>query len=240
MTSTMTQRAEKSPDPNGIRSLRKALDLTLEAFGQPIGADASLMNKLEKGHIGLSERWINAIVEKYGVTADQVLRPPARGEAPQPRRPAPEFRSADIPAPPPAAMPADVPVRGTAAGSHMRGAFQLDDTTVVDWVRRPPGLAGARNAYALYIEGTSMEPEHRPGDLRFVHPDRPPRIGDSVIVQMRTGEHEPMEATIGHLLARTPTAIRIGKLKPEATVEIKRDVVVDIHRVLTMNDLFGV
>lgn len=136
-------------------------------------------------------------------------------------------------------MPNDVPVRGTAAGSHMSGAFQLDSSQTVDWARRPPAMTGARDLYALYIEGTSMEPEHRPGDLRFVHPHKPARIGDSVIVQIRNGRNSEIEAIIGHYLKKTPTTLVIGKLSPVATVEVKREHVVAVYKVLTMNELFG-
>lgn len=150
-----------------------------------------------------------------------------------------ELRVADVDLPPVRRLPNDVPVRGTAAGSHLSGAFQLD-TDVIEYVRRPPAVFGARDLYALYVEGTSMEPEHRPGDLRFIHPGRPARIGDSVVVQLRTGEHAPIEAMIGHLLRVGGEAVIIGKLNPQATVELKRRHVVAIHKVLTMNDLFGV
>ncbi len=127
---------------------------------------------------------------------------------------------------------------GTAAGSHLSGAFQLGDN-VIDWARRPPAMNGARDLYALYVEGSSMEPEHRPGDLRFVHPGRPPRLGDSVIVQIRYAEHDPIQAMIGHLVRRTGDKVVIGKLNPEATVELKRGHVLAVHKVLTMNELFG-
>lgn len=149
-----------------------------------------------------------------------------------------EVRRGDAVIPQRDRMPNDVPVRGTAAGSHLAGAFQLD-TQIVDWARRPPAMTGARDLYALYIEGTSMEPEHRPGDLRFVHPHKPPRIGDSIIVQIRAGRDSEIEAVIGHYLKKTPTVLVIGKLNPLATVELKRDHVVAVHKVLTMNELFG-
>lgn len=148
-----------------------------------------------------------------------------------------EVRPANVPLPLRQAMPNDVPVRGTAAGSHLAGAFQLDNAAI-DWVRRPPGMTGARDLYALYIEGTSMEPEHRPGDLRFVHPHRPPRMGDSVIVQFSYNENE-VQGVIGHLVGRTEKVIKLGKLKPEAVVELKREHVIAIHKVLTLNELFG-
>lgn len=137
------------------------------------------------------------------------------------------------------AMATDLPVLGTAAGSA-RGAFQLETANVVDYVRRPPALTRARNAYALFVQGESMIPEHNPGDLRFVNPDRPARIGDSVVVQAKAGEHENIEATIGHYLKMAPNEIIIGKLNPKQQISIARDTVIAVHKVLTMNDLFGV
>lgn len=137
------------------------------------------------------------------------------------------------------AMPLDVPVMGTAAGSLARGAFQLEGG-VVDYVRRPPALIGARGIYALYVEGSSMEPQYFPGDLIYVNPHKPPRIGDIVVVQCRNGEHTPEEASLGIYRKRTERAITIGKRNPVAEIELARDHVKDIHRVLTMNELFGV
>lgn len=150
-----------------------------------------------------------------------------------------EIRAGSVAVPPRERMPNDVPIRGTAAGSHMSGAFQMDSSQAVDWARRPPAMTGARDLYALYIEGTSMEPEHRPGDLRFVHPHKPARIGDSVIVQIRNGKNSEIEAIIGHYLKKTSTSMIVGKLNPAATIEVKREYIVAIHKVLTMNELFG-
>ena len=136
-------------------------------------------------------------------------------------------------------MPLDVPVMGTAAGSLARGAFQLEGG-VVDYVRRPPALIGARDIYALYVEGSSMEPQYFPGDLIYVNPHKPPRIGDIVVVQCRNGEHTPEEASLGIYRKRTERAITIGKRNPVAEIDLSRDHVKEIHRVLTTNELFGV
>lgn len=152
---------------------------------------------------------------------------------------APDVRAAPVDIPPRNSMPADVPVLGTAAGSLVGGAFQIEGG-VIDYVRRPPALTGARDIYALYIEGTSMEPLYRPGGLVFVHPHKPPRIGDSVVVQMRNGEHEAVQASIGYLKARTAEHVILGKLNPVSDVRIPRSNVAAIHRVLDMNELFGV
>ncbi|NTF87522.1 helix-turn-helix domain-containing protein [Agrobacterium rhizogenes] len=135
-------------------------------------------------------------------------------------------------------MANDVPVMGTAAGSHLRGAFQLS-TDPVDYVRRPPALMNARNIYSLYIEGSSMEPQFWPGDLVFVHPDKPPRFGDAVVIQCQVNGGQ-MEATIGIYSKRTPEKISIRKHNPTADIEIARETILSIHKVLTLNEIFGI
>lgn len=132
---------------------------------------------------------------------------------------------------------ADVPVWGTAAGSHTEGAFQLRAGDAIDYVPRLPGIANARNVYAIYIENDSMWPEHNPGDLRYINPDRPPRPGDSVVVQMQDPDGD-VTATIGHFIRRTRLGVTIGKLNPR--VEIELDAVREVHKVLTVNELAGV
>lgn len=148
------------------------------------------------------------------------------------------LRPAEVFLPARGEMPNDVPVHGTAAGSLLRGAFQLGDT-VIDYVRRPPALIGAKDAYALYIEGNSMEPRYNPGDLVFVHPHRPARQGDTVIVQVAVS-NDQIEASIGYLRRRTADHVILGKLNPASEVHLNREQVTAIHRVLSMNELFGV
>lgn len=149
------------------------------------------------------------------------------------------LRPAEVNVPVAQEMPNDVPVYGTAAGSHLRGAFQMEAGLTIDYVRRPPGLTGAKDAYALYVEGSSMEPRFGPGELVFVHPHRPPRLGDAVIIQVAVSPGQ-IEASIGFLKRRTAEHVVLGKLNPVAEVQLKREHVTAVHRVLTMNELFGV
>lgn len=151
--------------------------------------------------------------------------------------PSAEVRPADVELPQRSAMPQDVPVLGTAAGSE-EGAFQIDG--VVEYVRRPPGMMGVRDLYAIYVVNSSMEPEHHPGDLRFVHPGRPVRIGDTVVVQTKVGEHGTVQAYIKKLAKLTPDSVFLVQHNPPTTIELKRPYVLHMHRVLSMNELFGV
>jgi phage repressor protein C with HTH and peptisase S24 domain len=151
-----------------------------------------------------------------------------------------EVRATDIPAISRTAMPSDVPVMGTAAGSLLSGAFQLQGG-VIDYVRRPPALSGARDIYALYIEGSSMEPRYFPGELVYVNPHKPPRIGDTVIVQEHNGDGGPVAASIGVLFKRVGGTVVLRKYNPpDAETTITQTRIAAIHRVLTPNELFGV
>jgi phage repressor protein C with HTH and peptisase S24 domain len=136
-------------------------------------------------------------------------------------------------------MPNDVPVMGTAAGNHMHGAFQIEGG-IIDYVRRPPALSGTREIYALYVEGTSMEPQFFPGDLIYVHPRKPARAGDAVVVQSRHRGDLPPQATIGIYLRKTEKYVIIRKHNPNAEVQILRNEETLCHKILTVNELFGV
>ncbi|OHV73352.1 S24 family peptidase [Ensifer sp. LCM 4579] len=156
------------------------------------------------------------------------------------RPPVQDVRPADIEFPARSEMPKDVAVLGTAAGSHERGAFQLSSDPI-EYVRRPPALVGARDIYSLYVEGSSMEPQFWPGDLVYVHPHRHPRTGDAVVVQSRNeGDDSTVEATIGLYVEKTPDSLVIRKHNPPAEIEIPSATISAYHKVLTLNELFGV
>lgn len=134
--------------------------------------------------------------------------------------------------------PQDVPVLGTAAGSDI-GVFQFEGG-VIDYVRRPPALTSAKGIYAIYIVGDSMEPEHRPGDLRFINPHKAPRIGDSIIIETKKNEQANQEAMIGHLLLNSADHYLIGKLRPAIEIKIAKSDTARLHKILDINELFGV
>jgi transcriptional regulator with XRE-family HTH domain len=134
-------------------------------------------------------------------------------------------------------LASDIEVRGTASGTRLSSTFQFTAATI-GYVRRPPALFGASNIYALFAEGESMIPQFHPGDLIFVNPNKPARVEDIVIVRYRNPD-QSIEATMGVYRGRTKTHIVIGKHHPAADIEINDNAVVDVHKVLTTNELFG-
>ncbi|MDP6475943.1 MAG: S24 family peptidase [Alphaproteobacteria bacterium] len=129
-----------------------------------------------------------------------------------------------------------IPVRGTAQGGP-RGAFVLtgDD---IDYVRCPPRLATAQGIYALFIEGDSMSPRYEPGELIFVSPRRPARIGDDVVILCRDGDGE-QNAYIKRLLRRGGDEIIAGQFNPALEIRFLAGEIETIHLVLRMANLYG-
>lgn len=135
-------------------------------------------------------------------------------------------------------MPRDVPVYGVAAGS-MSGSFQLEDGAV-DYVRRPLGIAHARDAYALFIANDSMVPRYRPGELVYVAPNRPPKIGDDVIIWLKPiAPGEPEQCFIKTLARRTADTIQVEQFNPPQIVTYPRADVLRMHKVMTTAELVG-
>lgn len=228
--------------------LRQRIEERLKATGLA----ASAVSRKATGSPDTIRSWFNhperspridtltRIAEELGTTPEWLLgRTDDSSVSAAPPKTA-DVRTADIPALSRNAMPSDVPVMGTAAGSLLSGAFQLQGG-VIDYVRRPPALSGARDIYALYIEGSSMEPRYFPGELVYVNPHKPPRIGDTVIVQEHNGDSSPVSASIGVLFKRSNGTVVLRKYNPpDSEITITQTRIAAIHRVLTPNELFGV
>lgn len=154
---------------------------------------------------------------------------------------APEVRQADLGVFNGRSLPQDVAVLGTAAGSIIQNVqgFTIE-SDVIEYVRRPPALVGVKDLYAIFVVGNSMFPAHPEGEVRFVHPRRPFLVGDTVIVQTRTHDDDPGQSYIKVLAKRTPSKLVLQQFNPPATIEIPVEYIRSVHKVLTMNDLFGV
>lgn len=133
----------------------------------------------------------------------------------------------------------DIPVVGMASGALLNGATQQSEFAI-DYVPRPRPLRGARGVYGVYVVNDSMAPEHRAGDLRIVHPGKPPRPGDTVLVHVRPSPHEPAQVFIKRLIRRTETDIICEQINPPAKIEYKSQFVTALHKVLNTNEIFGV
>jgi len=104
---------------------------------------------------------------------------------------------------------------------------------VVDYVPRPPNLAGATRAYAVFAQGTSMEPRYHAGELVYIHPDKPVTPGCYVLVQMVAREEGlPPKAVLKRLVKRSGAKIILQQFDPQKQFEVKAADIVSMHRVV--------
>lgn len=227
---------------DALRTMRRAI-----SDGRQHGVSSTTLARLAPA-LRTTVEWLTTGegVEDVGIAKETLV---ADAEAPEslpsfilfPSKEPSSVEAAELEAPRLTQLPRDVPVLGTAAGSIIRKVegFALEHE-IVDYVRRPPALINRRDVYALYVSGISMEPMHTHGDLRFIDPRQRASIGDSVIVLTRTHDDDPGQAYIKILVRRTQSSVILRQLNPEAIIEIPEKFIISIHRVMTINDLFGV
>lgn len=219
------------------RKRREQMGLSQAQIGKRCGVKQQSIEQFEGGEVQ-RPRYIVELAEALEVTLEWLRY----GRGPSPLSPTSSM-ALKSPQPPPTFprlddMPRDVPVEGTAAG-NVSGAFQIVGGPV-DFVRRPPGIAGAKDVYALYVVGESMFPRFDEGELIYVHPGRPVHPGHYVVVVQKTADHESPQAYVKRLVRRDDKTLVLEQLNPQKTLKLPANTVQSVHRILTMNDLHGV
>lgn len=100
-----------------------------------------------------------------------------------------------------------------------------DNGSTLEMTDRPPMLVGVPGAYAVYIDDRSMVPALKPGQMVWVHPYRPPRPEDFVIVQV-----SEEEAYIKEFVRKTDKQIVCKQYNP--VEELKYPISAKIHVVV--------
>lgn len=135
-------------------------------------------------------------------------------------------------------FPRDVPILGSGSCGE-DGLFEFNGQTL-DHARRPPRLKNVNGAYALYVSGLSMSPWREPGQLVYVHPHQPVKIGDYVVVQMHPEKPgEPPHAYIKKLLRRTEKDLKLLQYSPREELTLPMRKVKAVHRVIDWDELLG-
>lgn len=125
----------------------------------------------------------------------------------------------------------DLPVKGMAECGPDGWSWLNGET--IELTERPPNLAGALQAFAVYIQGDSMHPAIPQGAMAYIHPGRPIGIGDYVLVELKAapGESTP-KAILKLLVKRSPSKIILEQLNPPRMVEVKTGEIEHIYKVV--------
>jgi len=219
--SLLASRLLGSEDPDIVRNILRGKSKsprgdTLMALAQAAGIDVNylMLRSNEMGGEGSGGPLTESGPPERNATPAP-LQPPARGD-----------------------MPKDLPVLGIVEGGPDGAFFFDDDGTPIDYVRRPPRLAGVSEAYALYVQGESMRPWREAGQLVMVAPRIPVQIGDYVAVQLR--DHEYAKAgLVKRLYKRTAKEVQLEQFNPPKILKYPVERVVRMHRIMEWTELMG-
>lgn len=117
-----------------------------------------------------------------------------------------------------------------------RSSFDADYQ--VRMIDRPPALRGARHAYAIYFQGSSMEPRFFAGEIGIVDPDRPAGPGDFVLVQLNNGEEDHVVSVlVKRLIRQTSAYVELEQFNPATIFKISKNKVARVHKIMPPTDL---
>lgn len=169
--------------------------MSASGLAKRAGLDSTAFNKSKRHSADGRPRWpsmesIAKVIEATGVTIEELFEPIRAGEAAAWRA-------------------ATVPLMGFArAGAG--GFFDDAGFPVGEGWERVELPGGAREgSYALRVQGDSMEPLYRDGDVLIVEPGAAVRRGDRVVARTVSGE---VMAKI--LERRTATVVELASLNP--------------------------
>lgn len=217
-----------------INALASAVDVDedwlLTGKGDPDGSSTPFLDLQERSNLVLDPTAEAAADEEFARDFSRGLAMARFGKR----------QLGDVASAPVAPLSSDalVPVRGTAAGA-LAGSMAMSGDAV-GYVRRPTGLEDILDAYALFVVNNSMLDRYRPGDLVFVHPYKPYRRGDIVIVQTQTHDGGDVLSYIKEFVSEDKDRITALQYNKRATVEFMKSSVKSVHKVMTANELYGV
>jgi phage repressor protein C with HTH and peptisase S24 domain len=125
----------------------------------------------------------------------------------------------------------DLPVYASATGGEGEVIVSYDP---IEWVERPATLTQVKDAYAIYAVNDSMRPKVKQGDMLKVHPHRPARRFDLVVVVLRdaadteTGERRCL---VKDFISRDSEKVVLRQYNPERDFDIPANEVESIHYV---------
>ena len=211
-----------------IRDRRKAMGLDITELAKKLGVSQPAVSQWEIGITAPGRQKLTKLAELLQIPLTALIGDddvPAQNIG---RSPATQI----------GVLPIDVPIYGVAVGGS-DGDFRFNGQ-VVDYVRRPPGIANLRNVYALWILGDSMSPWNKNGDLIYVSPARPPTAGEYAVIQMHdVADGEPGIAMVKLLLGKTPTQLKLAQHNPAREFNLPLAKVKLIHKVLSLRELLG-
>lgn len=203
-----------------VEERRTTLDLSQEDLGQIVGASQQNIGQLESGIVAWP-RYAGDLPAALDCTMDYLM-----GRVDDPKGRLPSKDEALIPL----GHKVDtgrmqVAVYASAQAGPYGEAVNMDHP--VEYRPPSPALAGVTGAYGMYVVADSMEPKYRKGDVLWVHPAKPVRPGDYVVVVCVENL-----AVVKRFVRRTKTHLVVRQLNPDDEYQIPLKQVLTVHKVV--------
>lgn len=201
-------------------------------LARAVGTDQQNINNFLTGKVKSSHIW-REIAAALGVPEDEMRRliserKGGRAIEPSPNATLLALAKGSGAIPPPPRM---LPILGEAVGGS-DGEY-IFNGQVLDYAPCPPILANVPGAYAVLIDGTSMVPRYYPREVAYVHPTRPVRREDHVVVQIRAREEGlPPRGFVKKFSGWRGNRLVLEQYNPAEGLEFSRDDVVSVHLIV--------
>jgi phage repressor protein C with HTH and peptisase S24 domain len=194
---------------NRIKILLAEHEISAKDLAEQIGRQAQTLRRYVRHESEPRLEVAEAIAEALGCSVDEVLG----------------VEDISAPKPPKHRM---LPVYGAAQGGV---GFDITDVREsIDSIEAPPYLQNSVDAYAVYVAGNSMSPRFNAGEVVFVHPGKPFKANDSVIVQFVNDKAD--HAIIKTYKKMDEKKIFLSQFNPVKTITFQRSQVKCIHKII--------
>ena len=208
-----------------IKLRRNELGITQEALAKQVGKSQSAVGNWESNQNKPSRKMVKELAEKLSIAAEWL-----------------EFGESDRKAPP---IQTDlfgksgktdvfdkIPILGGVDGSHEFGII-TDPVRAFGRIERPPVLREVKDAYAVYIVGSEMEPRYFAGDLVYINPNKPLTANCFAVVRLNhefTG-NKP-HYTIMQFLEKSIESYVFWQYNPPNKISMAKKDLASVHRIV--------
>jgi len=194
----------KGKHPNGLEEALKSAGISVAELARQADTSRQQADRYVKGVYELNREWAERFAPILRTTPEALIF----GQDQQPSNVVPlraEFR-----APPDTFVAKDMPVFAAAEGG--RGEMVIT-TEAIDYTFRPEFLLHVKDAYAVLITGTSMEPRYEAGEKVYVHP-KAPLMRDKDVILCSDPHGGDFRASIKRLVRWTESQWYVRQYNP--------------------------
>jgi len=229
---TVAAMSETSQAARRLKILRERAGLSMRAVAEALGWTLTRYQHYEDRYrrkflpLDLARSLADIFAVRGVPSADVMALAGLETPAPAPSAESAAARGPFLPRPieAPVMPPRDLPVMGAVKGGAE--GFYFNEGEAKEIVVRPPGLAGVSNAFALYVDGESMEPRYYAGEMLYVNPNRPVTRGCFVAVEMTDGQ-----GLIKQFVRRNDEHLVLVQFNPPKEIRLPIDRVKRIYRI---------